>query len=143
MRGIRKNTGQMVGSIQVMLQCPLQPANPGNYGGQLLGGQLELEEHIQCRGALRRGIGYVPPVRRRKNGNAMKYPRGAKRRGRKSMISQINTYPMPRRLAPRRRKNDNAMKYPRGAKRRGRKSMICQKNTYPMPRRLAPRRRKK
>jgi hypothetical protein len=36
MRGIRKNTGQMVGSIQVMLQCPLQPANSGNYGAAML-----------------------------------------------------------------------------------------------------------
>ena len=36
MRGIHKNTGQMVGSIQVMLQCPLQPANSGNYGAAML-----------------------------------------------------------------------------------------------------------
>jgi hypothetical protein len=36
MRGIRKNTGQMVGSIQVMLQCPLQPTNSWHYGAAML-----------------------------------------------------------------------------------------------------------
>ena len=34
--GHPQNTGQMVGSIQVMLQCPLQPANSGNYGAAML-----------------------------------------------------------------------------------------------------------
>ena len=34
--GHPQNTGQMVGSIQVMLQCPLQPANSGNYGTAML-----------------------------------------------------------------------------------------------------------
>ena len=59
--------------------------------------------------------------RRRKNDNAMEYPRGAKRRGRKSMIGHKIHIQCRGALRRGGEKIDNTMKYPRGAKRRGQK----------------------